>query len=189
MKHMTTSIRFFILCALFSAAFISCKKETPEANDEEVITTVLVKLTPVTGGTPLTFSYEDLDGPGGNNPVIQNIALQPNKAYAASLLILNRTVNPADTISKEIAQEAAAHRFYFEPSTGSNITVGALDNDGNGLPLGLNSVWTTGTNANGTMKITLRHYPGNPPNKELSDPVNSTKSSTDIEVSFNTSVQ
>ncbi|MFM7710652.1 MAG: hypothetical protein ACKO5C_07015 [Ferruginibacter sp.] len=189
MKHMTQSLRLTTAAILFSVALFSCKKETPEANDEEVITTVLVKLTPVTGGNAVSFSYEDLDGPGGNNPVIQPISLQANKAYTASLLVLNKTVNPADTVSNEILAEADAHRFYYEPSAGSNINVAGLDTDGNGVPLGLNSVWNAGNAGTGTMKITLRHYPGTPPNKEASDPVNSTKSSTDIELTFNTTIQ
>ncbi len=189
MKHMTQSLRLTTAAILFSVALFSCKKETPEANDEEVITTVLLKLTPVTGGNAVTFSYEDLDGPGGNNPVIQPINIQANKAYTASLLVLNKTVNPADTISNEILAEADAHRFYYEPSAGANISVAGLDTDANGLPLGLNSVWTAGNAGTGTMKITLRHYPGTPPNKEAADPVNSTKSSTDIELTFNTTVQ
>lgn len=186
MKHF---IKIPLAAAMIAAILFSCKKETPENNDEEVITTVAIKLTPVNGGNSLTFAYEDLDGPGGNNPVIQPITLQANTAYTASLLLLNKTVNPADTISNEILAEADAHRFYFEPAASGNLSVTGLDNDTDGVPLGLNSIWNAGNAGTGTMKITLRHYPGNPPNKEISDPVNSTKSSTDIEVTFNTTVQ
>jgi hypothetical protein len=67
--------------------------------------------------------------------------------------------------------------------------VSNLNNDGNGVPLGITSTWTTTAVATGTINVTLRHYPGNPPNKAANDPVNSPKSSTDIEVSFNTRIQ
>jgi hypothetical protein len=39
------------------------------------------------------------------------------------------------------------------------------------------------------MKVVLRHYPGNPPNKGAGDLINDSKSSTDIEVDFDTRVQ
>ncbi|MBA2328296.1 MAG: hypothetical protein H0V91_01615, partial [Flavisolibacter sp.] len=98
-------------------------------------------------------------------------------------------VSPVENITAEVAAEAASHRFYYQPSAGSNITVTNFNNDEAGIPLGLTSTWATGSAATGTIKITLRHYPGNPPNKAADDTVTSTKSSTDIEVDFNTRVQ
>ena len=186
---MKTLIRCTWAALTIAVALTACKKETPETNDEEVITTVMVKLTPNGGGNPLTYSYEDLDGPGGNNPNIQSILLDSNKTYAMKLYVLNKSTNPADTISNEIMTEADSHRFYYEPSAGSNITVDSLDRDLNGISLGLNSRWKTGSAATGSLKITLRHYPGTPPNKLEVDPVNSSKSSTDIEVDFPITIQ
>jgi hypothetical protein len=186
---MKTIFRITWTALTMAVVLTACKKETTEINDEEVITTVMVKLTPTEGGSSLSFSYEDLDGPGGNNPVIQPIVLDSNKAYAVTLFVLNKSVNPIDTISNEIITEADSHRFYYEPSAGSNITVDSLDRDLNGISLGLNSRWKTGSAATGTLKITLRHYPGTPPNKLEVDPVNSSKSSTDIEVDFPITIQ
>lgn len=105
------------------------------------------------------------------------------------IYVLDKTKNPADSISNEILYEADAHRFYFEPSVNSNITVDSLDRDANGVSLGLNSRWTTANPSTGTMKITLRHYGSTPPNKLEADLVNSPKSSTDVEIEFPTSVQ
>jgi hypothetical protein len=186
---MKKTIQFFGTALALSVVLFACKKEAPETNDEEVITTVTVKLTPTDGGNPLTFSYEDLDGPGGNNPTIQSIVLDSNQIYSVNLYVLNKSVSPTDTITNEILAEADAHRFYYEPSAGSNITVDSLDRDGNGVTLGLKSRWTTGRATNGTMKITLRHYGGTPPNKLETDPVNSPKSSSDMELVFPTSIQ
>ncbi|MFT4023000.1 MAG: hypothetical protein QM664_04340 [Flavihumibacter sp.] len=168
-----------------------CKKdkEEPEVNEEEVITTLQVELTPVTGGTTLSYAYRDADGPGGNAPVQDEIKLAPNTAYNVALKVLNESASPAEDITLEIEEEATAHRFYFTPSSGSNISVASLNTDDDGIPVGLSSVWTTGEAASGTINITLRHYPGNPPGKAADDPVNSTKSGTDIEVTFSTSVE
>lgn len=179
-------IPIFLILVIFS----SCKKESkPETNDEEVITTMKLTFVPVGGGTTLTYQYDDADGPGGNTPVQDVIALSPSKSYQVSIQLLNKTTNPVSDITTEVQAESDAHRFYYEPSVGSNLTVSQLDNDTNGVPLGVNGTWTSGAASTGTLKVTLRHYPGTPPGKETADPVNSTKSATDVEVVFNTSIQ
>jgi len=97
-------------------------------------------------------------------------------------------VDPVEDITTEVIAEATSHRFYYEPSTSSAFVVNNLNNDANGVALGTSSQWTSGTTGLGTIKVTLRHYSGNPPNKEAADPVNSPKSDTDIEVTFNTAI-
>jgi hypothetical protein len=184
-------LKFSLL--LFSASALvlgSCKKEDDEEeNEEEVITTMQLTFVPIGGGTTVMYKFDDPDGPGGANPTKDEIVLQPNKGYNVSLQLLNKTANPVADITAEVAAEAAAHRFYYEPSAGSNITVANLNNDANGVPVGITSTWSTGAAATGTVKVTLRHYPGNPPNKAADDPVNSSKSSADIEVDFTTRLQ
>jgi hypothetical protein len=182
-----TSLMLFCVTAL---TVTSCKKDNEgEANEEEVITTMQLTFVPVGGGTTVTYKFDDPDGDGGMQPTKDQIVLVANTSYNVALQLLNKTVNPAADITTEVAAEAQAHRFYYQPSAGSNITVSALNNDAGGIPLGITSTWTTTTAATGTIKITLRHYPGNPPNKLAADLVNSPKSSTDVEVEFNTVIQ
>lgn len=180
-------LKFSFLLLMSSVLFSSCKKDKDEENEEEIITTM--QLTFVGGGTTRTFTFDDPDGPGGANPTTDQIVLAVNTTYAVSVQFLNKTVNPVENITSEIAAEAASHRVYYTVSPGSNITINNFNNDAAGIPLGLTSTWTTGATANGTVNITLRHYPGNPPNKAADDPVNSTKSSTDMEATFTTRVQ
>ena len=178
---------------LFGASLLTltaCEKETTgEDNDEEVITTMQLLFVPQGSGTTVTYKFDDPDGPGGNPPTKDQIVLAPNKTYNVTVQLLNKTVTPAVDITTEVAGEPGAHRFYYEPAAASNITVSGLNNDPAGIPLGITSVWATGAAATGTLKVTLRHYPGNPPNKAIADPVNSSKSSTDIEVEFATRIQ
>ncbi len=178
---------------LFSASALlltSCEKDgDEEENEEEVMTTMRLTFVPVGGGATVSYQFDDPDGDGGAAPTKDEIVLQPNKSYNVALQLLNKTKNPVGDITAEVAAEADAHRFYYEPSGGSNITVSGLNADGNGVPLGITSQWATGAAATGTVKITLRHYAGNPPGKAAADPVNSSKSSTDIEVDFATRIQ
>ena len=188
MKH--AFMKWNVLLLAGTLLFASCDKEDGlEDNEEEVITTLQLTFAPANGTNPLVYKFEDLDGDGGANPVVENIVLAPNTTYNVTVQLLNKTENPAEDITVEVAEEGDAHRFYYQPSAGSNITVSDLNNDADGAPLGITSRWATGNAANGTVMVTLRHYGGNPPNKSANDPVNSPKSSTDIEVTFNTRVQ
>lgn len=186
MKMKKLALSLLTACVLVT----SCKKDkAEEPNEEEVITTMKLTFVPVGGGATLTYQFDDPDGPGGTAPTQDEIVLAPAKTYNVTVQLLNKTETPAADITTEVQSEADAHRFYYEPSAGSNITVSGLDTDGNGIPLGITSTWTTGAVATGTLKVTLRHYGGNPPGKAIGDDVNSPKSSTDIEVTFNSKVQ
>lgn len=188
MKQHLTRIALGIL--MTSALLTACEKDNdPEENEEELITTMKLTFTPTGGGTALTYEFSDPDGPGGTAPTQDEIVLAPSTSYNVAVQLLNESETPAEDITLEVEEEADAHRFYYQPSGGSNIAVSGLDNDPNGVPLGINSTWTTGAAANGTIVVTLRHYGGNPPGKALADLVDSPKSSTDITVTFNTRIQ
>jgi hypothetical protein len=186
-KLLKPGLLLFVASALLLSA---CEKENDgEVNDEEIITTMQLTFVPQGGGATLTYKFEDLDGPGGNTPVVDPVILAANTTYAVTVQLLNKTVTPPEDITEEVAEEPQAHRFYYLPAAGSNITVSGLNNDGAGMPLGLTSTWTTGAAATGTIRVILRHYAGNPPNKATDDPSNSPKSSTDAEAEFTTTVQ
>jgi hypothetical protein len=181
--------RTFLAMILGSTLFTACKKDEIEENDNEVITTMKLTFVPVGGGSSQTFQFRDADGPGGAAPTQDQIILAPSKTYNVTIQLLNETVSPPDDITLEVEAESEAHRFYYEPIAGSNITIAGLNNDPNGVPLGTTSIWSTGAVATGKVTVTLRHFPGTPPGKEKSDPVDSPKSTTDIEVVFDSKIQ
>ena len=183
---MKIALGILISCAVLT----SCKKDkAEEPNEVEVITTMRLTFVPVGGGATVTYQFDDADGPGGTAATQQEIVLAPSKTYGVTVQLLDKTKNPVSDVTIEVATEAAAHRFYYEPLAASNITVSGLNNDAAGIPLGITSTWTTGAVATSRAKVTLRHYPGNPPGKAASDLVNSTKSESDIEVDFVTKIQ
>ena len=162
-----------------SVLFTACKKDKDEPNEEELITTVILTFSPVGGGTPATFTFRDLDGPGGTAPaVFQDIVLSPAKTYTVSSTFTNESVSPAEDVTAEIVSEGVDHQIYYTP-TGANVTVSNLNNDTGGLPLGISSTWTTTTASNGSMLMTLKHKPGI---KAAGDLV--TKGDTDVEISW-----
>ncbi len=182
---------YLTTAALLATIFLaSCQKEKlGEGNDEELITTVQLKFEPVGGGAPLTYRFIDLDGAGGSAPRMDTIVLNAATRYRVTVLLLNEAENPAENITEEVAEEEDAHRFFYVPDAASGLAIDELDTDADGMPLGIESHWQTGAVGNGSVTVTLRHYIGSPPDKQMLDDVNSLKAVTDIAIKFDTRVE
>lgn len=154
---------FYFLFAVIGLGWIACKPTTPpDPNEEELITSVLIALRDSSGVEPnKSFMYRDLDGDGGNAPsVFDTIRLLSNKTYFADLYFLDESKQPADTISNEVLAEADEHLVCYTPS-GVSMLIERLDKDANNLPLGLKSTWRTDATSTGTLRLVLKHQPGN----------------------------
>jgi len=157
----------YVLIVLTLITFISCKKDDTkpgdpgDPNESEVITTVKLIFTDTTGSTPESvFVFSDPDGDGGNQPVkFDTIRLNANTVYQLSILLLDESKVPADTISNEVAAEADDHMFFFQFS-GVDLSFSYLDSDSNGFGVGLLTRWISGNAGTGTSRIILKHQPG-----------------------------
>lgn len=191
---------FWTLCLLlFSASlFMSCSDDEdlpPLELEEEEISEVILTFTPTTaGGTPLSFVWTDPDGEGPEDPIVDNIVLTPNTEY---LLTIELAGPNDENVTEEIEEEAEAHMFFFGWSPGlfsspggtGNIssaagTVNYEDEDTNGLPLGLSTRWTTGDEANGNLRIILKHQPNS---KSSTATINTGE--TDLDAEWQVSIQ
>ena len=179
----------FIVNILFTVLFLnSCKDDDPiDMNDEEVITTLTYTLTP-TSGDVVTLSFLDLDGDGGDDPIITGGILQSNMSYIGVLDLKNEAETPAESITEEIEEEALEHQFFFT-ATGANLTVGYADEDDNGNPLGLVTTLTTGDASSGTIQVVLRHEPDKSATGVQSGDITNAGGETYIEVTFDITLQ
>jgi hypothetical protein len=176
-----------LLILLFaSLTIVSCKKDEPETpeipNEEELITTLSVTLTPDGGGDTVTLTFQDLDGDGGNDPDITVSPLAANTQYSATVELLNETENPAEDITEEVEGEAEEHQFFY-------MTIEYADADGNGQPIGLATVISTGDAESGTFTITLRHEPDKDAAGVEDGDISNAGGETDIEVTFDIEVE
>ncbi|MBC7487573.1 MAG: hypothetical protein H7282_12550 [Cytophagaceae bacterium] len=184
----------FILFSFISALImllLSCKKNhdnapTPQdQNETELITTVSLIIKE--NGTPVnTFTFNDPDGAGGVNPIVDQITLEANKTYTCTLRLLDETKNPTDTTSLEIEEEKDVHQFFFHPSAGTNMSFAYVDYDDHHVPVGLQSTITTGAAGTGTLRVVLKHQPGLKPTSGNGDEA---LGETDMEVSFDVTIQ
>lgn len=170
-----------LLVTLLSALIVfgACKKDKLPLNEEELVTTVVVNVTEAGTSNQSNFIFRDPDGEGGIAPTqFDSIILAPGKMYHVSVLLLNESAVPVDTISNEIEAEAVDHQFYYQPA-GVDITISNPNTDPVGLPLGSTITWSTGLPGTGNMRVTLKHKPGL---KAAGDPV--TVGDTDVELDW-----
>jgi hypothetical protein len=188
MKKKTIKLLFASLAV--ATIWTGCKKDKevvptppPPTNEAEVITTMKLTFVDSLDITNIKHAtFRDPDGDGGlAYNVFDTIRLEANKTWITTILLLNETVSPADTISNEVLEEGVDHLFCFSPS-GASATVIKTDLDANNLPIGLQSKWKTTSVGLGSMQIELRHQPG------LKNGT-CTPGSTDIDVAFQVKIQ
>jgi hypothetical protein len=141
-------------------------------HEHELITTVQLTFTDAAGDAFIaTWADSENDG----SPEIDPVQLAMGETYAVSVRFLNELESPAEDITPEVEDESDQHQVFF---TGSGVQGPAsaeseealvehsyLDEDPDGLPLGLESQLDTLRAGEGELVVTLRHMPledGNP---------------------------
>lgn len=181
-RNTKLSLIAFIALSISVSSCKKDKKELPKVNEGELITTI--KLTFTEANNPSntkTFTWRDIDGEGGDAPVIDDIILASNKIYNMEVTqILNETTTPPEDIIEEIKEEDYDHLLVYKPSV-DLLTVQITDKDKNNIKVGLKGTVTTAATKNGTLQIILRHQPGVKDGTEA-------PGSTDFDIMFNLKV-
>jgi hypothetical protein len=182
---MKTYKKSLLLLSLATLSIMGCKDDEETTNplpidQGELITTIQLLMRDTLTNVTDTITYSDSDGPGGNAPVIDSILLSSGSVYEMSLLLLDQSKTPFDTISNEVEEEADQHLFVFTASPATNfITVNITDSDVNGNPVGLHSYVNCQGSGIGLLGLVLRHY------NTAADKTNGTSSyDSDIDVTF-----
>jgi len=182
------TLQFFLTLSVVTLFTWSCSDDDAPIppNQEELITTLQLVLTPTTG-SPVTFTFQDLDGDGGNPPVITNGTLAANTNYSGAITVSDESQTPAEDITPEVSAEDEDHQFFFAVSS-ANLTVVYNDQDANGNPLGLDTTWDTGDASTGNLTITLRHEPNKSGAGVSAGDITNAGGETDIEVNFDVTI-
>ena len=173
--------------ALLAIAMIGCSDDDAAPlpiNEEEVITTVILTLTPESGEPVILTAIDpDAEGPLEIETTVSG-SFSQNTQYEGAVRFLNETETPAAEITDEVIEEADEHQVFYTISGGLNITTTYLDFDSNGNPLGINITLVTGEASSGSLTVTLRHEPVKP-----NDGLDSAGGETDITTTFDVSIE
>lgn len=190
----------FVL-AIGIAMLVACEAEEPTREDTpEMITKAIFVFT--SDLDTVTLFASDPDGDGVKSMQANDTArLQTNREYELSITLLNEFASPGSddyTISEEVNKEGDEHMFFFgwtgnvfaNPQGDGNIdsrsnTVGYLDTDENGLPLGLKTSFTTSEDGFGSLRVILKHQPDGIKTTDSQ----SSEGETDLDVTFYIAVE
>ncbi len=171
-------------------ALAGCKKDKeedpitpPPVNEEEVINQITLHFHSLHDVEHKHFEFYDADGDGGIAPVITTDTLSADSVYNVEIELNNTITDPDENITTEVQDESDVHQFFFQPN-GANVTVAYADTDANGLPIGLECVWTVGAASNGTITVTLRHEPDKTAAGVSAGDITNAGGETDAEVTF-----
>lgn len=188
MKTQTMSILRSMLLLVAVLLFSQCNTEDPEPeNEEELITTLEMTFSPIGGGNDVVFSVFDADGDGPIEPEYTNGTLLANTDYNVSIEVRNDEEN--EDITAEIIKEDEEHQFFFQKSNGLNIEFAYDDADGNGNPIGLATVFSTGDASAGSLVVILRHEPDKSATGAANGDPSNAGGETDIEATFDVTIE
>jgi len=177
-----------LLVLFLFLGLVACDKDDPTIVDPvELITTLTYTLTSTTSEI-VSLSFQDLDGDGGDAPVVTTGTLKQGTSYTGNIVLLDETQDPAENISEEVAEEDDEHQFFFQ-STVDGLTVDYSDTDDDGNPIGLSSSLTTGDAGSGSLTIILRHQPNKSASGVSDGDITNAGGESDIEVTFDITVE
>lgn len=185
-----SNLLIFSALFLFLFSFSACNDDDMQPEEPvELITTLTYTLTPDGGGTPVVWTFRDLDGDGGDAPVITTSPLQEGVEYTGVITLLNETETPAEDISEEVAEEAEEHQFFFGIEQGLELSINVSDQDADGKPVGLNTQVAALVPGSGTVTIILIHEPEKDASGVANGDITNAGGEIDIEVTFDVVIE
>lgn len=187
--------QFFIYPILvLSIIFTGCSDDDPiptPVNEEELITTMTITLSPDGGGTDIVLKTVDMDGDGGNAPVVTTTGgnLSAGTTYNGSIELLNASETPAENITEEVQEEAEEHQFFYTIGSGLDVTTTYEDEDGDGNPIGVEFTLVANTVSAGDLTFTLRHEPNKSAAGVADGDITNAGGETDITETFSVTVE
>lgn len=144
-------------------------------DETEIISRVELTFTPMGGGTPLVFAFNDPDGDGGASGVSEQIDLAAGVTYTLAVRFENTLAEPPEDLTEEIRAEAEEHLVFVvgdvagpaSTAAAALVTHAYADREsdyganavGADLPVGLVNTITTTSPGAGRLRLILRHLP------------------------------
>ena len=121
---------YLIILILLISTLNACKNKTenpPDINEQELITTVILKFTDSATSTETSFAFRDLDGVGGDDPTLDTVNLLASNTYFCSILFLDESdANDVEDITEEVLEEGADHHVCLEGLETLGITMSLM---------------------------------------------------------------
>jgi len=185
MKKHNISKTLILLATASLLIFNACKKHDDDHkhddhdHDNELITTVRLQFVDSLSKDTFNYTWSQPKGPG-SAVSIDTIGLEADRVYLASVDLLDKSKNPAVSVSEAILADANSHRFIYTSSlAGTQIRILDFDQQVPAMELGLKFRFFAANTGTGNFICKLRHYTASSPKSG-----GLANGSTDIEVEF-----
>jgi hypothetical protein len=166
-KHINKLSIKSVVFAMLAINFSACtdhNHDDDHQHEEESINKVELTLTPDSLGLPAqTVIWSDLDGDGGNAPLLPDtLKLVPGIQYTAELNYKHVHNGIEHSVNTEIRNEADEHLVCYSPIQIIQVVILEItrtDKDNQGKELGLTSKWKALISEKGAVRISLKHQP------------------------------
>lgn len=167
-KHILKSLLWaFILSStvLFNACDDHDHDDDDDKHDEgELINSVSLEFQHPSDSTAnFTVTWSDIDGIGGNNPVLPDTSrLQKDSLYKVKAHFYHLHHGKKEEMNSEILEEANEHLVcytHLSPLTVVQLEILRTDKDAQNLELGLTSTWKGILVHDGGILVALKHQP------------------------------
>lgn len=150
----------FWLSALTLAILLSFAFQCNEDREyyeplNENFTTLIYTLTPQNGGPQAVLTWRDMDGEGGEPPVIVGGNLSAYTTYNGSITLLDETQTPAKNLTPLIRLNERGHRLFFFQDGLNGLRVMNTTTDANGYR---NQLITSGATS-GKLTVVVGYIP------------------------------
>lgn len=139
-----------------------CNKATdPQPADEnELITTVILRFSQQGTTNTQAFTFQDKDGDGGAAPTkFDAVTLTANTSYSLTVEVLDESKTPALNITTGVKEKQDEHLFLYTATPAALMTYTYGDLDSRNFPVGLTGTVRTGAAGTGQLAVRLRHQP------------------------------
>ena len=186
-----------LLAILFISAlcFTACSEDDDHDHDdhghgehEEEITQLVYTLTNTANSADVvTFTFTDEDGEDGADGITDVSGnLTANATYEGKLELLN--LKEGEDVGAEIAEDDAEDHEIFYITNVAGLQFTKTDVDANSNPLGFDTDVTSGATGTGKLTISVVHEGKKPNDGTVTDALTG-GATTDVEVTFNVTVQ
>lgn len=169
----------------------ACNEDPIVEPHEEIITSVLLTLTPDSGAQVILL-YRDADGEGGMNPIITNGKLKANTSYTGSMTLSdangsNKTEHYIN--GNSVTDAPNSHQIFYTPKQNLDLNVSYSDTDDNGYPFGLQTSMLSGNAGHGMLTVTILHEPNKPADGVADGDMTNAGGSIDLQIDFQVTVE
>src|SRR4051812_17165387 len=119
-RNTNYALRITMIIAVI--AIISCRSKPEAVEENDVITTVKLTVKDTATGITNNYTFKDLDGEAGNNPVTDTFVLQTNKYYEFTLDFSNERQTPTQSVTAEINANKEEHQIFVTPTPAASLT-------------------------------------------------------------------